>query len=132
MRLRPMLMSDADFMLELKNYPETMANSIVTKTPVSKEKHYIWLETYLKYFQVIYSDEHTYGAVRINGNEISIWIDRKYWGKGIATFIINMVSEKGMIAKIAEENIPSMRAFINAGFKPVAYDKVLGFYTYKK
>jgi len=121
MTLRPMEMKDADFILSLKNYMETRAFAIVTHGEIKKEDHYKYLEDNIQYFQVIeFSVDERAGVIRIKDNEISIWIDRKFWGKGIASFILEQC-EKGCTAKIVEGNIFSMRAFINAGFKPVSY-----------
>lgn len=138
MTLRPMTMNDADKMLEWKNYPETIQHSIETFEPIKKEDHYKWLEKNIQYFQIIYSGEHTYGAVRVQDNEISIWIDRKYWGSRIATFIIDQVceEEKEWIAKITVDNIASMKSFIRAGFEPdklIECGKYSGpYYIFKK
>ena len=120
MKLRPMTMEDADFMLSLKNDPQTRDFAIVSHDEISKEDHYKWLEDNLQYFQVIESDVRC-GAVRIHNNEVSIWIDSPFRGKGIATFILNKVSENGMIAHIVEGNVASMKAFIRAGFEPINY-----------
>lgn len=123
MNLRPMTMADADKMLGWKNYPETRQFAILTKEEIKKEDHYKWLEENIQFFQVIYSGSELvrYGAIRIRGMEISIWIDREFWHMGIASYILEQVSEVGMTAKVVEGNVGSMRAFINAGFKPVSY-----------
>lgn len=137
MQLRPMTMADADKMLEWKNYPETRQFSIVSHEEIKKEDHYKYLKENLQYFQIIeghfspvyHKAENGLatpelwpcGALRIQNNEISIWVDKFRQGMGIASFVLEEVSEKGMTAKIVEGNIASMRAFINAGFKPVSY-----------
>ncbi len=122
MQLRQMLFSDADFMLEMKNYPETRQFAIASHEEIKKEDHYKYLEDNIHYFQVIeFAVNERAGVIRIKDNEISIWIDRKFWGKGIASFILEQVSEKGMEAKIVDGNLASMRAFLNAGFKPFSY-----------
>ena len=117
-----MEISDADFMLELKNYPETRQFALISHDEISKENHYKWLPNNLQYFQVLYSQNHLYGAVRIQDNEVSIWINKEYWGKGMASFVLEKVSKKGMWAKIVPDNISSIRAFINAGFRPVSFN----------
>lgn len=121
-----MEMSDADKMLEWKNYSETRDFSIVSKLRIRKKDHYNWLKKNLRYFQII---GNMYGAIRIQNNEISIWIDREHRKKGIATFVLNQIAEPGQTAKIADGNIASMRSFINAGFKPVSYKS--GCYIFK-
>ena len=126
MILRKMTMTDADKMLEWKNYSETRQFAIVAKEEIKKEDHLAWLKDNIQYFQVIELSVETgepCGAVRIKDNEISIWIDRKFWGKGVASYILDEVSEVGMTAKIVEGNVGSMRAFIKADFKPISYHK---------
>jgi len=132
-----MEMDDADFMLEMKNYPETIQYAILTEKEITKEDHYKWLEENLQYFQVIEGAHgdianglRMVGAIRIKDYEISIWVDRGFWKKGIATYILQYVSKRGMTAKIVPANIASMRAFIRAGFEPVSFHET--YYTFKK
>ncbi len=125
MTLRPMTMQDADKMLEWKNYPETRAFAIASGAEIKKEDHYKWLEKNIQHFQVM--EDHfknrggRIGALRIQDNEISIWVDKEFWNLDYASRAINMVAEIGMTAKIVVNNIRSIRAFINAGFKPVDF-----------
>jgi RimJ/RimL family protein N-acetyltransferase len=121
MRLRPMDMSDADFMLELKNYPETRKFAIASHEVIDSESHYRWLRKHLQYFRVIVNGDDQIGVIRYFANEVSIWIDRKYWGLGIATRILQEFTKEGDLAKIVDGNIASMRAFIKAGFIPVQH-----------
>lgn len=136
MNLRPMLMDDADFLLSLKNMPETRRYSIVSKEEIKRENHLEYLKENLEYFQVIQDSQHggsvitPVGVVRIKDNEISLWLHRDWWGNGIATWIIRLVSEKGMTAKIVNGNIGSLKAFINAGFKPISYQD--NYYIFQK
>ncbi len=120
MNLRPMTMADAYFLLELKNYPETRKFAIASNDEIKKEDHLKYLEDNIQYFQII-DNGWRCGATRIKNNEISIWIDKRFWGKGIASFVLGAVSKKGMIAHIVNGNIGSFRAFLNAGFKPIDY-----------
>ena len=123
MQLRKMTMQDADKMLEWKNYPETREYAIATHDEIKKADHYKWLEQNLQYFQVIPNiSGGVIGFIRIENNEISIWLDREYWGKGIASFYLEEISEKGMFCKIVDGNISSFRSFLNAGFKPIAHE----------
>lgn len=130
MNLRPMTMADADKMLEWKNYAETRAYAIASNRIIEKEAHYEWLEKNLQHFQII-QDIHILGAIRIQDDEISIWIDREHRKKGVAQYIIEKVSYPGMIARIVNGNIGSFRAFLNAGFKPTRYHND-GYYILQK
>jgi len=150
MTLRPMTMADADLMLEWKNYHETKKFSILLHhEDIKKEDHYLWLSFHLPYFQIINASVVTKvdingatgitgpaGAIRIQDNEISIWVDRNFRGHQIASKALKLVATEGMIAKIVDGNIPSMRAFINAGFKPIEYvnnsDYRNNYYIFKK
>ncbi|MEK9207617.1 MAG: GNAT family N-acetyltransferase [Patescibacteria group bacterium] len=128
--LRPMTMKDADRMLEWKNYPETRKFAIASHDDIKLEDHLKWLEKNLQYFQIILCDGEVCGAVRVQDNEISIWIDRTFWGKGIATGVIKKVSKKGFTAKIVDGNVASMRCFIKCGYLPVSHQD--GYYIFKK
>jgi RimJ/RimL family protein N-acetyltransferase len=130
MKLRPMAMDDAYFMLELKNYPETRRFSIVSHDEIKPEEHYQWLEKNIQYFQVITDNDKKIGAIRIKDYEISIWVDREFWKKGIATYILQYVSKKGMTCKIVNGNVGSFKAFVRAGFEPIGYTD--NYYTLKK
>ena len=112
-------MEDADDMLRWKNYEETMRYSISTFEKIKKPDHYKWLKKNIKTFRVILNAKgRSIGALRIDGKEVSIWIDRRYRGRGIATYILSKHTKKGMIAKIVLNNFASMKAFIRAGFMP--------------
>lgn len=119
MKLRPMTMADADFMLMLKNYSETRNNAILTSEEIKRDDHINWLGKNVQYFQVIMIDSERAGAIRIQDNEISIWLDREFRDNGIALMAINSVKEPGMTAKIVTSNLPSLRAFCRARFLPI-------------
>lgn len=119
MILRPMSMADAEKMLEMKNYPETRQFAIASNEEIKRDAHYAWLEKNIQHFQVAEGPySNIIGAIRIQDNEISIWIDRDHWSNGIATSLLTRVSERGMTAKIVASNIASLRAFIKSGFLP--------------
>lgn len=137
MKLRPMDMGDAMRMWKWKNYPETRKFAIVSRNKIPLNKHLSWLGNNLKFFKVIYDpsvtpemQDEVFGAVRVQDKEVSIWIDKAYWGKDFATKIVRKVSKKGYTAKIVEGHVASMRVFINAGFKPISYQK--GYYIFQK
>ena len=116
-------MEDADLMLEWKNYPETRNFAIVTNEIIKREDHIKYLKNNLKYFQIIQVEGEIVGAIRIEDNELAVWIDREFWNYGFATQVIKLISKVGMTAKIVDSNINSMRAFINAKYKPVKFVK---------
>lgn len=152
MTLRPMTMDDSDFMLELKNYTETRKFAIVTQDIITWSSHYHWLEKHVQEFQVIEEvGGRRIGAVRIqripqedkteegkyvklqpDKTEISIWIDRQFWGLGYATEVIKKLRKDNMTAKIVDGNVASIRAFIKAGFLPAHFiDNKYYIFVYK-
>jgi Acetyltransferases, including N-acetylases of ribosomal proteins len=127
MNLRPMTIADAEKMLEWKNYPETRQFAIQSHEEIKREDHIKWLEDNVQYFDVIefyiepLNTTVKAGAIRIFEGEISIWIDRAFRGKGVATRAIKKLAEADMVAKIVDGNVGSLRAFIKAGFLPVEH-----------
>ena len=138
MNLRPLTMQDADFMLKLKNYPETRQFAIASHEEIDKESHYKWLEKNLQYFQIIIIDGKDSGAIRIQDYEISVWVDKEFWKQGIATFVLQHIAKRGMTSKIVEGNIASMKCFTRAGFEPIEYVTsnnffdITNYYIFKK
>lgn len=134
MELRPMTMEDADKMLEWKNYPETRMFALKSHAEIYREDHLKWLEKNIQYFQIIIHDNKVAGAIRLENNEISVWIDKAFRGIGLATQAIKAVSRVGTIARIVPANIPSIKAFIRCGFVPEQYvskhDHILGDTSY--
>lgn len=127
-----MTMEDADFMLKLKNDPATRNFAIIAKDEIKREDHIIWLEKNIQYFRVIeaFSGSERVGAIRIQDNEVSIWIDKEFRSANVAKRILIMETKLGMKAKIVDGNIPSMRAFIRAGFLPVSHHE--NYYIFQK
>ncbi len=122
MTLRPMLMSDSDFMLELKNDPQTRAYAILSHDEIKREDHIDWLQQNVQYFQVVEEHNHVpirVAAIRFFDNEISVWVHEKYRGMGYAASAIKRVRKNLSTAKIVIGNISSIRAFIKADFRPV-------------
>ena len=126
MKLSPMKMSDAEKMLEWKNYDETRQFAIASHDTIKWADHYKWLKKNLKYFQIINDFQ---GAIRIQNHEVSIWVDREFRGQGLAKKVLKKLPQ-GTAAKIVDGNIASMRSFISAGFKPISYHN--GYTLWKK
>lgn len=125
-------MEDADFQLELKNYPETRKFAIASHDKVKRWNHLKWLKNNIIGFQVIENNSQRIGAVRVHEGVISIWIDRQFWGLGVATEVIKRVAQKGHTAIIVDGNVASLRAFIKAGFLPVAHSAITKNYFLEK
>ncbi len=64
------------------------------------------------------------GSVSVYGEagerEVTYWIDRAYWGKGIATAalraLLTEVTERPLYARVAADNAGSLRVLRTCGF----------------
>lgn len=121
MKYRLATMEDAGDLLRWKNQADTKRYSIVSKKRILKRDHLKWLEKTLQEGKMKIWVLPGVGNVRIQGNEIAIGIGEEYQGQGIATEMINFFSKPGMIAKIVDGNVASMRLFIRCGYIPVAH-----------
>lgn len=121
---RPVTIEDAKLLLGWKNEEDTRKNSIVTDAVIEFSDHLQWLTKRLQAdplnFWVILLDDEPVGDVRLEGQEISIRMDKKYRGMGLATQAIAMFSGP-LCAKIRTHNIASMRVFLANGFRPVEH-----------
>lgn len=124
-------MEDADFMLGLKNDPDTRIFAIKTQEEIKREDHIKWLSSHFMWMSVIETDYGArVGAMRIFSNEVSIWIDKPYRGLGLATEVLRRETEKGMYARIVHGNVASIRSFVKAGFVPVGGE--INYYILRK
>lgn len=59
--------------------------------------------------------------------EVTYWVDRKRWGKGIASAALRMlldeIAERPVYARAASDNIGSLRVLEKAGFQRVGVDR---------
>lgn len=127
-KLRPATIEDAQDLFRWKNDPVTRRFSILTKNKIKWEDHLEYLNKNIGSFQIITDGENSFGAIRIT-DEVAIWLDKKYRGKGIAFEALQQIIERGMVAKIVNGNIASFRLFISLGFKPIEY--MGGYYILK-
>ena len=70
----------------------------------------------------------TIGSFRIDDQpEVTYWVDRTHWGKGIASAALQIVlaetAERPVYARAASDNIASLRVLEKAGFRRVAVDR---------
>lgn len=122
MNLRPMEMSDADFMLEMKNDPQTRKFAIVANEEIKKEDHYSWLIININDFRVIekYTGERL-GAIRVKEGEVSIWVAKEFRGQMIATKVLARHEFFDTWCKIVDGNVASLRSFVKAGYLPTGH-----------
>lgn len=137
--LRKVEMTDAADLLRWKNEEDTRKNSIVTDAMIDLDDHIKWLTKTLAdstvEFYIILDDGERVGDVRLNHveeTEISIRMDKKCRGRGLATQVISMFKAP-LLAKIRAHNVASMRVFITNGFRPDEYvEKPVPYYIFRK
>jgi RimJ/RimL family protein N-acetyltransferase len=123
MNLRPMTMDDSDFMLSLKNDPDTRFFALLTSQEIKREDHIKFLEKNIQYFTVMVNGNDTrVGAFRIQDNEVSVWVDKNHRKQRYAYFALLEVVKSGMTAKVVIGNLPSMRLFSKLGFLPIEFN----------
>jgi RimJ/RimL family protein N-acetyltransferase len=70
----------------------------------------------------------TIGSFRIDDQrEVTYWVDRAHWGKGIATaaleILLTETPERPVYARAASDNAASLRVLEKAGFRRVDIDR---------
>ena len=70
----------------------------------------------------------TIGSFRIDDQlEVTYWIDRRLWGRGIATAALQVLlaetAERPVYARAASDNVGSLRVLEKAGFRRVGVDR---------
>ena len=109
--------------------------AFTSKDPTDKEAY---ITKYIKHcndaainMQTILVDETIAGSIarfEMDGNaEITYWIDKNFWGKGIATTALKifLVTEntRPIFARVAFDNFGSQRVLEKCGFVKVGTDK---------
>jgi RimJ/RimL family protein N-acetyltransferase len=70
----------------------------------------------------------TIGSFRIDNQlEVTYWVDRTQWGKGIASAALQILlaetAERPVYARAASDNVGSLRVLEKAGFRRVGIDR---------
>lgn len=59
--------------------------------------------------------------------EVTYWVGREYWGKGVATEalsqLLGLVRERPLYARVAKDNLASLRVLRKCGFEVSGEDK---------
>lgn len=138
--LRKATIDDADMLLGWKNEEDTRKNSILTDAVIDLFDHTMWLRKTLADpavdFNIILDDGKPVGDVRVNPwrdeREISIRMDKKCRGRGLATQVIALFRGP-LVAKIRAHNVASMRVFIANGYRPEEYiEQPVPYYIFRK
>lgn len=134
LRVRLANITDRQNVFDLSNDDMVRQNSI-NKNKILWENHVKWFDERIKNveepFFIVENEKNDFVAqVRFDKKEynlISISISSKYRGKGLASYIIRVCSEKSglspVVAYVKQENVSSLKAFKKAGYNEV--DKTL-------
>jgi len=128
--------TDAKFLFDLKNDKDVRKWSIASKEKIKWDNHLEWLHKHLKEIFIITYNDKNAGDIRLEDNgEVAIKIDKKFRGKGLADYAINVARfpRDKLTAKIVDGNVPSMRLFIKNDFKVVDHRVTngVGYYILK-
>lgn len=135
-KLRPTQIPDLELFFQFQLDEEAIYLAAFTpKDPTNKTAY---LEKYTKHLadptinmQTILADEIIVGSIakfEIEGNaEITYWIDRDHWGKGIGTaalkLLLSIENTRPIMGRVAFDNIGSQKVLENCGFVKVGKDK---------
>ncbi len=135
-KLRPTVISDLDTLFEFQLDKEGgYLAAFMPKDPTDKPAYLI---KYTKLLsdptvnnQTIILDEIIVGSIAkfvVEGNnEITYWIDRKYWGKGIATKalkeLLTIETNRPVFGRVAFDNFGSQKVLEKCGFVKIGSDK---------
>lgn len=122
LKLRPATMEDSDFLLWLKNDPVMRKFAVVSHNKIKKADHLKWLGKNLHTIQIIQQGTEQLGMFRITDDkEVSINLSPECRGRGIGSKVLRRFCPKDVWAKIVNGNVPSMRIFLDNGFKIIGY-----------
>ena len=135
-KLRPTEISDLDFLFQFQLDKEGgYLAAFMPKDPTDK---FAYIEKYTKLLddstvnnQTIILDNIIVGSIAkfvIEGDtEITYWIDRKFWGQGIATKTLKeflaIETNRPIFGRVAFDNFGSQKVLEKCGFVKVGIDK---------
>ena len=135
-KLRPTEISDLDILFEFQTDKEGgYLAAFMPKDPTDK---FTYIEKYTKLLgeptvnnQTIILDNIIVGSIAkfiMEGDtEITYWIDRKYWGKGIATKTLKeflaIETNRPIFGRVAFDNFGSQKVLEKCGFVKIGTDK---------
>jgi RimJ/RimL family protein N-acetyltransferase len=130
--LRPVEVGDLDVIFEQMRDPESVRMAAFTPEDPSDRSAF---DAHMA--QIMCSSENRLWAItrdsRLVGTigsylsegatEVTYWIDRTYWGQGIATralgLLLEEISVRPIRARAASDNAGSLRVLQKAGFQPI-------------
>jgi RimJ/RimL family protein N-acetyltransferase len=135
-KLRPTELSDLDYLFQFQLDKEGgYLAAFMPKDPADKTAYFTKYTKLLKdptvNNQTIIADSIIVGSIAkfvLEGNaEITYWIDRNFWGQGIATIALKefLVIEitRPLFARVAFDNFGSQKVLEKCGFVKIGSDK---------
>ncbi|MET9867228.1 GNAT family N-acetyltransferase [Streptomyces sp. NPDC006386] len=130
--LRPVHDSDLPVFFRQMNDPESLHLAAFTaKDPADRaafDAHWAKIRSSSDVARTVLADGDVVGHAAVYGEpgerEVTYWIDRAYWGKGIATAalraLLTEVPERPLYARAASDNAGSLRVLEKCGFRASA------------
>ncbi|MFF8196048.1 GNAT family N-acetyltransferase [Streptomyces bobili] len=127
--LRPVHDSDLPVFYRQMNDPESLRMAAFTaKDPADREAfdaHWQRIRASTAVVRAILADGDVVGSAAVYGEpgerEVTYWVDRAYWGRGIATAALGAllaeVPERPLYARAADDNAGSRRVLEKCGFR---------------
>ncbi|MET7440547.1 GNAT family N-acetyltransferase [Streptomyces sp. NPDC004082] len=127
--LRPVHDSDLPVFFRLSNDPESNRMAAFTaRDPADRElfdAHWRRVRSSSAVVRTVLVDGDVVGSAAVYGEpgelEVTYWIDRAYWGRGIATAalraLLAAVPERPLRARAAADNAASVRVLEKCGFR---------------
>ncbi|WP_324680402.1 GNAT family N-acetyltransferase [Hymenobacter sp. GOD-10R] len=134
--LRPTKASDLDVLFHFQLDPE--ATYLAAFTPKDRTDRDAYVARFTAYLQdptirmqTIWIEETIVGSIakfEVEGEaEITYWIDRPFWGRGIATAalatFLPLEKARPLLGRVAFDNIGSQKVLERGGFTRIGVDK---------
>ncbi|MFE2418063.1 GNAT family N-acetyltransferase [Streptomyces hokutonensis] len=133
--LRPVHDSDLPVFFRQVNDPESLRMAaFAPKDPADRDAfdaHWKRIRASSDVLRTVLVDGDVVGSAAVYGEpgerEVTYWIDRAYWGKGIATAalrdLLAEVPERPLHARVAADNAGSRRVLEKCGFVVTGHDR---------
>ncbi|WP_314222448.1 GNAT family N-acetyltransferase [Streptomyces zaehneri] len=130
--LRQVHDSDLPVFFRQMNDPESLRMAAFTaKDPADRDAfdaHWTRIRASSAVPRTILADGDVVGSAAVYGEpgerEVTYWVDRAYWGRGIATqalrALVSEVRERPLFARAAADNAGSLRVLEKCGFRSTA------------
>ncbi|MET9682546.1 GNAT family N-acetyltransferase [Streptomyces coeruleorubidus] len=130
--LRQVHDSDLPVFFRQMNDPEALHMAAFTpEDPADRDAfdaHWARIRSSTAEVRTVLADGDVVGSAAVYGEpgerEVTYWVDRAYWGKGIATAalraLVTEVPERPLYARAASDNAGSLRVLEKCGFRAVA------------